>query len=181
MNPVPQAEDRVEHGAGGVRERPAVDDRHRRPRAAPAAEEAQAVGLELDGADRLALDGDDVGGPGAWIALGPRPLPRALQSHAAVVEHRPALRQPGSGIEVGDTASEHGRTLAPRSGRLRRQPVRQPRERSGRRALCADALHHARGTRRPRRARSRVPRRARHGGARPPRPGPAAGARSETT
>ena len=43
----PQAEDRVEHRADRVRQGVAVDHRHRGPHPAPAAEEAQAVGLVL--------------------------------------------------------------------------------------------------------------------------------------
>ena len=43
----PQAHDRIEHRAGRVGQRPAVDHRRRRPDPAPAAEEPRAIGLPL--------------------------------------------------------------------------------------------------------------------------------------
>ena len=43
-----QARDRVEHGAGEIGERPAIGDGDRRVHGASAAEEARAIGLELD-------------------------------------------------------------------------------------------------------------------------------------
>ena len=56
-------EDRIEHRADGVGQRPAVDHRDRRADAAAAAEEARAVGLELRLADRLAFDDGEMRGP----------------------------------------------------------------------------------------------------------------------
>ena len=54
------------------RGRPSID-RSRVADAAAAAEEAGAVGLELHAADRLALDGGDVGHPDARLLRAPRP------------------------------------------------------------------------------------------------------------
>ena len=58
-----QTEDRVEHGAGGVRQRTSVDDGGRRADRAAAAEEAGPVGLELDDPVAVVLDGRQVRRP----------------------------------------------------------------------------------------------------------------------
>jgi hypothetical protein len=63
----PQTEDRVEHEARRVGERPAFDHRHRRADAAAASQEAPTLRLVLRAAGAGALDGDDVGGPDARL------------------------------------------------------------------------------------------------------------------
>ena len=94
-HPAAQAEDRVEHRAGGVRQRPAVDHRHRRADAAPAAEEPRAVGLELRRSPtgrRAVRPRRDVGRPdrrlarrraaGAWRAARSRPGTHSVSTNS---------------------------------------------------------------------------------------------------
>src|SRR6185503_12517077 len=50
-----KTEDRIEHGADGIGERPAVEHGDRRPDLPPTPEEASPVGLELHAADGLAF------------------------------------------------------------------------------------------------------------------------------
>ena len=68
----PEADDRIQHRPGRVGERAAVDDRHRRADAAPAAEKPGAVGLVLHPADGFPLDDDDMGCPDLGLAVRPR-------------------------------------------------------------------------------------------------------------
>ena len=70
---MPQREDRVEHRADAVRQRPVVGQRRRRPDVPVAADEAHPVGLVLDGPDPLALDHREVGHPHARLVRRPRP------------------------------------------------------------------------------------------------------------
>ncbi len=72
MQVTPEAHDRIEYRAGCVRERATVDHRHRRANRAPAAEEARAVGLELNSTHRLTLASDDMGCPHLLLAGRPR-------------------------------------------------------------------------------------------------------------
>ena len=62
-DPAPQAEDRIEHRARGVRQGPTVDDGHRGADRAAAAQEAGPVRLALGAARGLAFHHDGVGGP----------------------------------------------------------------------------------------------------------------------
>ncbi len=86
-------------------------------------------------------------------------------------------REPDTRASPCRPDSQRRRTFAARTGRLRRQPFRQPQQRGGRRALRGDALHHARRPRRARRVSPRVPGCARHRRARSARPRAAARAR----
>ena len=63
-----QREDGIEDGADGVRKRPAVHHRDRRPDVAAAAEEAGAVGFDLRLAHRLAFDDGEVRRPDLGLA-----------------------------------------------------------------------------------------------------------------
>ena len=58
-----EAEDGIEHRTCRVRQRPPVDDRHRRTNPAAPAEEPPAIGLVLSPSAGLAFDDDDVGRP----------------------------------------------------------------------------------------------------------------------
>ena len=58
-----EAHDRIEHGARGVRQGPAVDHRHRGADASSAPEESRAVRLELSASAGLALHQNNVGRP----------------------------------------------------------------------------------------------------------------------
>ena len=51
LNPMPEREDRIEHGAHRVRQRPAIHHGNRRMHAVTTAEESRAVGLEFRLAD----------------------------------------------------------------------------------------------------------------------------------
>ena len=88
-DPVAQAHDRVEHRAGRAAERPAVE-RHGVVHVAPAAEEARAVALPLDGALHAALDAQHVDAVERRVGAAPRP---------AVGHERIALRQIARGHE----------------------------------------------------------------------------------
>ena len=63
-----QGEDRIEHGADRVGERPAVDHRDRRSDAVAAAEEAGPVGLHLRLPHGLAIDDGEMRGPDFRLA-----------------------------------------------------------------------------------------------------------------
>ena len=90
----PQAEDRIEHGARGVGQRPAVDHRHRRADAAAAAEESRRGRSRTERRRRLALDGDDVGRPDGGSSA---------DRGAAGRQERPELRHElGLDEEVGE-------------------------------------------------------------------------------
>ena len=71
-----KADDRIEHRADRVGERPAVDHRGRCPDPAAAAEEPTAVGFPLQAADRLAFDDHHVGEPDRRLAARPWPARR---------------------------------------------------------------------------------------------------------
>ena len=86
-DPVPQTEDRVQHGADGVRQRPPVDDRHGGSDGMIPAEESSAIRLVLDHPAGLGVDRGDVRGPDRVLEAGPRP-PRRQQ-------------RPDSGDELG--------------------------------------------------------------------------------
>ncbi len=58
-----KTEDRIEHGAGRVGERSAVNDRDRRADAASASQETRPISLELWAAHDLAFDDGDVRRP----------------------------------------------------------------------------------------------------------------------
>ena len=72
----PKAEDRVEHRADGVGQGPAIDDRHRRPDRAAAAEEPRPVRLILNVPDRALLHRHHVGRPHLALELRPRATSR---------------------------------------------------------------------------------------------------------
>ena len=80
-----QREHRIEHGADGVGQAPAVDHGDGVADVVAAAEEARAIGLELDLAKRLALDDREMGGPQLGLA-------RAAAA---------ARRQDGAGVRPG--------------------------------------------------------------------------------
>ena len=70
-----QGEDRIEHGADRVRERPAVDRRDRRSYTAAAAEEPSPIGFHLGLSHGAAIDDSEMCSPDFWLARG-SPSPR---------------------------------------------------------------------------------------------------------
>jgi hypothetical protein len=63
MDAATQGEDRIEHGASGIGQRPRVDHRERRADAVSPAEEARPVGFELRLADGFAVGDAQMRGP----------------------------------------------------------------------------------------------------------------------
>ena len=94
-----KTEDRIEHGAGRVGERPAVDHRDRRADPASATQETRAIGLELRAADHLAFDDRDMRCP--ELAFGRRSSPPCSQNSAAVGDELGLYEQIGEGRMSG--------------------------------------------------------------------------------
>ena len=105
-NRAPQAHHRVEHGADGIRERPAVDDRHWIANVVPASEKPRAVRFELQVADGFAFHNDHVRGPNGSLFVG---LPAARRQQRADIWHEFGLHK-----QVGECRMCH-------IGRLGRQ------------------------------------------------------------
>ncbi len=101
-----QREYRIEHGSDGVGEAPSVQHRDGIADVVAAAEKAGAIGLDLDLADRLALDDREMGSPQLGFA------------RAAA----PTRRQDGAGRgEVLGLHEQLGKGLVRRIGQRRRQ------------------------------------------------------------
>jgi hypothetical protein len=79
-----QGEDRIEHDADRIRERPPVDHGDRRANAAATADETGSVGLHLRLAHAVAVDGGEVRGPDLGLVW--RPPPPRRQEDARVDE-----------------------------------------------------------------------------------------------
>ena len=173
-----QAEDRIEHGADRVGERPAVHHGDRRPDLAPAPEEARAVGLELHVAHGLALHDGEVRRPDLGLAGRP-PAPRR-QEGADVGDELGLHEQLGEGgvRRVGGRrapARPRRRRSARSPGRgfrgsrsTRGAPRHRPRERPPPRASSRSCRRAGRSRRDPRRTPPRsCPARRRSAGTRP--------------
>ena len=70
-----QAENRIEHGAGRVRQRTIFHDRDRITRCSPTSEETAAIGFILHRADQFTFGNDDVNAPD-WFVFGRTPAVR---------------------------------------------------------------------------------------------------------
>ena len=164
-----QAEDGIEHRAGGVGQRTAFRDRDRVPDRASPSEKAGPVRLVLDGADHLALDGHHLGGPHGRLAVA-RPAPGheglegrdELGHHEEVRKRRDARRRrPGARGRSRRTTSPRSRAAAfrgwsaTRGGSRRRPPSRRRPAGTSRSVRRCDGSRCGPPSRPPRRRRAR--------------------------
>ncbi len=97
-HPVAQREDRVEYRADGVRKSPSIRQRNRVPDLAATAQESRPVGLDLDGAQHLALDDRLLRHPDLRLAraIACGASPGSRRAWARTRSARRAWRMPGA-------------------------------------------------------------------------------------